>query len=197
MLLIVGLGNPGRKFSQTRHNIGFRVLERLAERLRLPWRTIESRTVAVAESNLPNETLTLAKPLQFMNNSGGAVARLTKKLRLPASRLWVVVDDIDLPFGTLRLRTKGSSGGHHGLDSVIERLGASDFPRLRIGVGPTEKRAGFDGAAYVLHPFTPHERRWLPDVIDRAVDALTLGIERGFETAMNLWNRKGAKRLRP
>lgn len=197
MLCIVGLGNPGRRYHQTRHNIGFAVVDRLGQELGLTWHTIDGRTVQIAEHRLDGTSLLFVKPQQFMNRSGGPVARLMKKYRIALNNLLVIVDDIDLPFGQLRLRPAGSSGGHHGLDSIITHAGGKNFPRLRIGVGPKTKNAGFDGAAYVLHSFTTQERRALPDVIDRAVDALRLGIDRGLPAAMNVWNRPAASRRRP
>lgn len=197
MRAIVGLGNPGRRYHQTRHNVGFAVVDRLAQRWKLTWRTLDGRTVQVAEHQRDGQPLLFVKPQQFMNRSGGPVARLMKKHRLTPADVWVVVDDIDLPFGQLRLRPGGSSGGHHGLDSIIAHAGGKNIPRLRIGVGPKTKTAGFDGAAYVLHPFTATERRALPDVIDRAVDAIRLGLERGLPAAMNVWNRPAASRRRP
>ncbi len=192
MHLIVGLGNPGRTFHETRHNIGFRVLDRLAATLKLTWRTEDSRAIAVARI----DDLALAKPQQFMNRSGASVARLAKRLRLPPTNIWLVSDDIDLPFGQFRLRLKGSAGGHHGLESIFEHLHTTNLPRLRFGVGPAVKHANFDGATFVLHRFSSQERRALPGLVDHAVAALQLARERDFEAAMNVWNRKGATRRR-
>lgn len=197
MICIVGLGNPGRRYHQTRHNIGFAVVDQLAKELDVTWHTIDGRTIQIAEHRLDETRLLFAKPQQFMNRSGGPIAHLIKKYRIPLSNLWVVVDDIDLPFGQLRLRPSCSSGGHHGLDSIITHAGGKNFPRLRIGVGPKTKSAGFDGATYVLHTFTAQERKALPNVIARAVDALRLGIDRGLPAAMNVWNRPEASRRRP
>lgn len=197
MRCIVGLGNPGRRYHDTRHNIGFAVVDRLAQQLNLSWRTIDGRTVQIAEHQMDGVPLLFVKPQQFMNRSGGPVARIMKKYRLAPNDVWVVLDDIDLPFGQLRLRPAGSSGGHHGLDSIIAHAGGKNIPRFRIGVGPKTKTARFDGAAYVLHAFTAQERRALPDIIDRAADAIRLGIKRGLPATMNVWNRPEASHRRP
>lgn len=197
MILIVGLGNPGRGYAETRHNIGFRVVDRLATRLGGRWATVDGRSCAVAEVDVAGRRVLLAQPLRFMNESGGPVARLARRRRIRPADVWVVLDDLDLPFGHLRLRPRGSSGGHRGLHAVLEHLGTDDVPRLRIGIGPTRQSARFDGARYVLNQFSPTERRRLPGAIDRAVDVLTLALDRGLEAAMTVWNRKGAERLRP
>lgn len=197
MVLIVGLGNPGHRYAETRHSIGFRVLDRLSQHFGVRWKRVDAGAVQLTEIRQGPVTAILAKPQRFMNRSGSPVARLLRRYRLPPTHLWVVVDDVDLPFGSIRLRPKGSAGGHHGLEAIIDRISSTTFPRLRLGIGPGRKPAGFDAAPYVLHPFSPDERRHLPAVIDRAVDALQLALERGFPAAMNVWNRKGAARYRP
>lgn len=197
MHLIVGLGNPGAGYARTRHNIGFRVIDRLAAKLGGSWHRAEAGGAEYDDERASQSHLILLKPQRFMNNSGGVVSRMAKKFRLTVSDIWVVVDDIDLPFGELRLRLQGSSGGHHGLDSIIAHVGSRDFPRLRIGVGPKTKPAGFDAARYVLHNFSATERKALPAIVDRSVDALLLASERGFAAAMNVWNRKGASKRHP
>lgn len=197
MVLIVGLGNPGRRYALTRHNIGFRVLDRLAARTGGRWRTVDAGGSAVAEIVVAKQPVLLLKPLRFMNVSGGPVARLARRRRIAPGSVWVVLDDLDLPFGHLRLRPRGSAGGHHGLHSVLEHLKTDAVPRLRVGIGPTQKPARFDGARYVLNPFSATERRRLPDIVDRAADSIELGLTQGLDAAMTVWNRKGSARNRP
>lgn len=189
MILIVGLGNPGRGYRDTRHNIGFRVLDRIAERFDVAWRSGERGAVELAEVRTEREPVRLAKPQLFMNRSGDALRRLLRHRPATAASIWIVTDDLDLPFGQLRLRQQGSSGGHHGLDSIVGVLGTG-FPRLRIGIAPAVKPKHFDGAAYVLERFSASERAHLPEIVDRAADALLTGIAGGWPAAMNQWNRQ-------
>lgn len=197
MVLIVGLGNPGRTYASTRHNIGFRIVDRLAARTGGRWRTVEAGGSAIADIAVAGKPVLLLKPQRFMNVSGGPVARLAQRRRIAPTSVWIVLDDLDLPFGHLRLRPSGSAGGHHGLQSVLEHLKTDAVPRLRVGIGPAHKTARFDGARYVLNLFTATERRRLPDIVDRAADALELGLTQGLEAAMTVWNRKGSARYRP
>ena len=186
MKLVVGLGNPGREYRDTRHNVGFMVVDEIARRHRLDW--------AMAPSQVPDafvvkkygaEPLLLAKPLTFMNRSGDAVAALSRYYDIPAADLFVVVDDIDLPFGRLRARARGSAGTHNGLRSVVQRLG-SDFPRLRIGVGRGDARR--DLADHVLSKFERDEQDALEEVITRAADAAEMFAVDGIAKVMNVYN---------
>ena len=185
--MIVGLGNPGREHRDTRHNVGFRVIDELAKRYQL--------TLSMAPSQVPDtfmakrfgtEPLLIAKPLTFMNRSGDAVAALARYFDVGAADLLVVVDEAALPFGRLRARARGSAGGHNGLKSVIERLGTQEFPRLRLGIGRGDLRR--DLADHVLSTFEPGERAELETFIARAADAAEMFAVEGIEKVMNTYN---------
>ena len=187
MKLSVGLGNPGRRYEGTRHNIGFEVLDALAERHRVEWesapRGIEGLTGRwrVADS-------VLAKPLTFMNLSGAAVVGLLQFYKVELVDLLVIVDDVNLELGRLRARSTGSAGGHNGLKSVIESLGTEDFARLRIGVGRGDARR--DLADHVTAKFEREEREDVVAAIGRAADAAELFVAEGIAPVMNKFNRK-------
>lgn len=195
--LVVGLGNPGPGYADTRHNVGVRVLERFAARCgaALDAKRYRSRFGAGA---LPapqgGEALEvgLLAPQTFMNRSGEAVAAALADLPVAEpAHLIVVFDDVDLPFGRLRLRPGGGAGGHRGLADVIERLGRSDFPRLRVGVD--RPPPGVDTAAYVLEPFNSDEAARLPDLLERACQALECALREGVLSAMNRFNKDDAE----
>ena len=190
MKLIVGLGNPGREYQDTRHNAGFMVLDEIARRRNLTW--------AMAPSQVPDtkvakifaaEAVLLARPLTFMNRSGEAVAALSRYYNVDPADLLVVVDDIDIPFGRLRTRASGSAGTHNGLRSVVERLG-TQFPRLRVGVGRGDARR--DLADHVLATFEPAEREQLDSIITRAADAAEMFAAEGIVKVMNTYNADDA-----
>ena len=187
MKLIVGLGNPGREYRETRHNVGFLVVDEIARRHRL--------ALALAPSQVPEtfvakrygaDPLLVAKPLTYMNRSGDAVAALARYYDVGAADLLVVVDEAALPFGRLRARARGSAGGHNGLASIIERLGTTEFARLRLGVGRGDPRR--DLADYVLSTFEPDERAELEGFIARAADAAEMFAVEGIEQLMNTYN---------
>ena len=191
MRLIVGLGNPGREYRDTRHNVGFMVAEEIAKRHGL--------TLAMAPSQVPDammakkfgaDPLLVAKPLTFMNRSGDAVAALARYYDIAIADLLVVVDEVALPFGRLRARARGSAGGHNGLKSCIERLGTNEFPRLRLGVGRGDPRR--DLADHVLTKFEPEERPVLDEFITRAADAAEMFAAEGIEKVMNAYNPDAA-----
>lgn len=186
--LVVGLGNPGRQYQNTRHNAGFMVVDRLAERLGVRFSRLQFRALVV-DGRYQERKIILAKPQTYMNESGQAVGALVRFYKITRENIMVVHDDVDLPFGVLRLRPAGSSGGQKGMESIIERLGTQDFPRLRVGIGrpPGQMLA----AAYVLQEFDRDEKEELPAVIDRAVDALLMVLTEGLEKAMNQYNGKG------
>ncbi len=152
--LIVGLGNPGLRYADHRHNIGFRAVEALAEAHGLEFRRTEHRALT-AHGTIEGRRVILARPQTWMNESGQAVAPLARFYKIPPARLLVVYDDLDIPLGTLRYRSRGSSGGHRGVQSIIRHLGTSAFPRLRLGIGRPPGR--MDPAAYVLQPFAEEE----------------------------------------
>ncbi len=183
--LIAGLGNPGRKFEYNRHNVGFMLLNHLSSRLGEGFSQVQSRAL-VAKPTYLGERVILAKPQTYMNKSGSAVSALLRFYQVPLENLLVIYDDVDLPFGTLRLRPSGGSAGQKGMQSIIERLGTEDFPRLRIGTGrpPGKKEA----ADYVLQDFPAHERALLDETLDRAVSAVLTFIQYGIDRAMNDFN---------
>lgn len=185
MKVVVGLGNPGKEYARTRHNIGFMVLHRLRQDLTNP--TERSRFKSnLVEGTLGGEKVVLVAPQTYMNLSGHAVREVRNWYRLPIEDMIVVLDDMDIPFGTLRLRASGSAGGHNGLQSIIEQLGTKDVARLRVGIG----RPRSEAVGHVLSRFGPEEEAALPELIDRAAGAVKLWIERGVIAAMNEVNRK-------
>jgi len=180
----VGLGNPGRQYAQTRHNIGWMVLDRLAERARWSDRPARGSAAAIVSGRYRGLDLALVKPHTFMNLSGGAVRKVLVRFRAPLEELLVVVDDFALPFGRLRFREAGSSGGHNGLESIIGELGSGRFARLRVGIG----EPGGDAVDHVLSRFSAHERRALDEVIDAAADAVEDWARQGTNKAATRWN---------
>ena len=187
MKLIVGLGNPGREYRDTRHNVGFLVLDEMARRHQLTW--------AMAPAQVPDAfvvkrfgavPLLLAKPLTFMNRSGDAVAALVRYYDIDTADLLVVVDDVDLPFERLRARARGSAGTHNGLRSIVARLGGTDFPRLRLGVGRGDARR--DLADHVLSKFEPGELAALDTFVTRAADAAEMFAADGIAKVMITYN---------
>lgn len=182
--LVVGLGNPGPDYANTRHNVGFRVVNALADRLRVSFD--RAYDALVGWGQYKNRRLGLAKPLTFMNRSGNAVAPLCEQYDLPPSDLVVVVDDLHLPVGTIRLRPDGSSGGHNGLQHVAQRLGTTDFPRLRVGIG--NDFASGEQVDYVLSPFTPQQEPEIEDAVADAVEAVLTTVREDLDTAMNRFN---------
>ena len=183
--LIVGLGNPGKQYAVNRHNVGFMVLSRLAEKLGEPFSRVESRAL-LAKANYQGIRLVLAKPQTYMNGSGSAVRSLLRFYKIPPQQLLVVYDDVDLPLETLRLRAEGGSGGQKGMQSIIEQLGSESFPRLRVGIGRPPGR--MEAADYVLQDFSRSEQEFLDLTLSRAVDAILTFITDGLEKAMNLYN---------
>jgi len=191
--LIVGLGNPGREYAHSRHNVGFWCLNRLARGHGIAFSS-RGRLAAVGEGELAGRPVVLAKPRTFVNLSGQAVSHLLRRYRLSPQQLLVVCDDLDLPLGRVRLRARGSYGGHKGMRSIIEAIGSQDFPRIRIGIGrpqvagePTwETEHVVD---YVLSPMTADERRILDEAVATAGEAILYLLAEGVEAAMNKFNR--------
>ncbi len=182
--LIVGLGNPGPEYEDTRHNVGYRVVDALADRLRVSFG--REHGARVGWGQYKNRRLGLAKPLTFMNRSGDAVAPLCEHNDLAPSDLIVVVDDLNLPVGTIRLRPKGSSGGHNGLQHVAQRLGTTRFPRLRVGVGD-DFDAG-EQVDYVLAPFTAEQAPKIQEAVEAAGEAILTAVREDLDTAMTRFN---------
>ncbi len=183
--LLIGLGNPGREYRETRHNVGFMAIDRLCASFDIKLSRMQSK--ALVGTGHWNETkIVLAKPQTFMNLSGQAVGGLVHFYKVPLTQLLVIHDEIDLPLGTLRIRPAGGSGGNRGQASIIDQLGTQDYPRLRIGVGrpPGQMQA----ADYVLQNFSSGDQALLKDVLDHAVEAARTFIQDGLEKAMNLYN---------
>jgi peptidyl-tRNA hydrolase, PTH1 family len=185
MKLIIGLGNPGREYELTRHNVGFRVVDRLAEQLGLKW---ERRGRALlASGNIGSEKVVLVKPITYMNKSGEVVGELVRWYKVQPEDILVVYDELDLPVGRVRLRSDGSAGGHNGLDNIIRHLHTNRFPRLRVGIGrPSNSR--METIDYVLGVPAGDERIELATGEDRALEAIPLIVRQGIGTTMNLIN---------
>ncbi len=183
--LITGLGNPGRQYQGNRHNVGFMLLDRIAHRLDTNFTRLESKAF-VTKSNYAEKRVLLAKPQTYMNLSGQAVGSLKNFYKISLDHLLVAYDEVDLPFGNIRLRCEGGSAGHKGMQSIIDRLGSDEFPRLRIGIGrPPGRQAAAD---YVLKDFSIEEKGFLIPVLDQAADAVFEFISSDIETAMNKYN---------
>ncbi|HAN47104.1 MAG TPA: aminoacyl-tRNA hydrolase [Cyanobacteria bacterium UBA8156] len=185
---IVGLGNPGPQYAQTRHNIGFMVLERLAQRWGAIWREEKRFKGTCAEGGYQGRKIWLLKPQTYMNASGEAAIALLQWHKLPRESLLVVYDDLDLPFGKLRLRANGSAGGHNGIKSCLQHLGGDGFGRLRLGIGRAGDR---ETVAHVLGTFRPEEASRLPELLNLATAAIETAIARGLPQAMNEFNAQG------
>ena len=180
--LVVGLGNPGSEYAGNRHNCGFMVADVLADRMRAPFKRDRSRA-RVAVGRLAGYPVTLAKPQSFMNLSGRPVAALRTFYKIPVERIVVIHDELDVPFGTVRLKQGGGDNGHNGLRSVTAALGSRDYLRVRVGIGRPPGR--MDPADFVLHDFSAAERKVLPDVLVRCADAVEVLLQRGLAAAQN------------
>ena len=187
MKLVVGLGNPGRKYEGTRHNVGFDVVDLLATRHHASWEAAP-RGIDALVARWRAEDTVLAKPLTFMNLSGAAIVGLLQFYKVDVGDLLVVVDEVNLELGRLRTRANGSAGGHNGLKSTIEQLGTQEFARMRLGVGRGDARR--DLADHVLTKFDRDEREDVEAAIGRAADAVELFIAEGIGPVMNRFNRK-------
>jgi len=184
---VIGLGNPGKAYENARHNIGFKVIDILARRhnanLKRKWR-FKGR---VGLCTIANKTTLLLKPLTYMNLSGRAVRPAMRFYGIEAGKTIVIVDDVNLDPGMVRIRSRGSAGGHNGLQSIIDAIGTADFARIRVGVGAREA-ASLTG--HVLGRFTPEEYELIQPVLQQAADAVETVLEQGLQAAMNLYNRK-------
>jgi len=184
MKLIVGLGNPGKKFEHTRHNVGFMVVDVLAEDLNTDVNQNKFQSL-VGQAGLNGVNILLAKPQTYMNLSGQAVAEIMRWYKISVEDLLVIYDDMDLPVGRMRLKTSGSAGGHNGVKSIIEHLSAQDFNRLRIGIGKARTK---DVNSHVLGEFTKEELKVIHKVIGHSKNAVELFVCDGITTAMNQYN---------
>jgi PTH1 family peptidyl-tRNA hydrolase len=185
IFLVVGLGNPGREYATTRHNIGFRIADRLAEALGARFSRQQSNAL-VATGNRGDSKVILAKPQTYMNLSGQSVASLVRFHKVPLAHLMVCCDDIDLPFGSLRVRASGGSAGQRGMQSILDSLATKEVPRLRIGVGRPPGR--MDAADYVLRAFDPEEEEALPAIVEKAARAVLTFVDSSLEDVMNRYN---------
>ncbi len=175
MKLIVGLGNPGKKYAHTRHNAGFLVVDALAKKLGLMWKEKTAWKAEIADGTVNETKVVLLKPQTFMNLSGEAVAKAMVFWKIPRTDVAIIYDDADLDFGDVRVRKTGSSGGHNGMQSVIERLGTPDIPRVRVGIGRSV-RSGYPLDAWVLEPWTKEESDELPAIVEKAVERVREGL---------------------
>jgi peptidyl-tRNA hydrolase, PTH1 family len=182
--LVVGLGNPGPEYANTRHNVGFMLLDELSRRHRIAIKKPQ-HGARVGEGEIAGEPVALVKPLTFMNVSGRAVAPLLQRHSLLPDRLVVIYDDADLPLGKIRVRARGSAGGHGGIKSILASIGTAEFPRVRIGIGRSGRG---DLVDHVLGGFRPDERDLLQHAIQRAADAVEQILSHGIEPAMNQFN---------
>jgi PTH1 family peptidyl-tRNA hydrolase len=193
MRLILGLGNPGEEYRDTRHNVGFRVVEELARRWEVPvdrqeCNALTGRAAAVEGEGPVRPEILLAKPQTYMNRSGYAARCFAERYELEPAAVLVVYDEINLPLGKLRVRRGGSPAGHRGLESIIEHLRSAEVPRLRLGVAQETKVDGEDLAAFVLGPFTAEEKETVEEMIRRAADACDVWAREGVEAAMRGFN---------
>ncbi len=187
MKLVVGLGNPGKEYELTRHNIGFMVVDELARRQSAGFRKMFWFPARQAKCRIHGEEVRLIKPTTFMNRSGQAVWGAMKKWRVTPADTVVVYDDVDLDFGGIRVRAKGTGGSHNGMKSVLEWLQTKAFPRVRVGIGP--KPEGADMIGFVLGPFAEEEYLKLEKVVERAADAVESIFSTGTERTMNEFNQ--------
>lgn len=183
-MIIVGLGNPGKEYAQTRHNVGFMFVDRIAEYYNWTFKLEKKFQSFVAGGNLNGEKVILIKPITYMNNSGLAVRSVMDYQKVSVNDILVVYDDMDLPLSTVRIRLSGSSGGHKGMKSVIEHLGTDEIKRLRIGIGHAES----DVIDYVLTPFSKTEFQQMKTVLDKAPYIIADYLEKGIDFVMNNYN---------
>lgn len=184
--LIAGLGNPGLEYQGTRHNVGFEVIDLLAERLKVKLNK-EKFSAVFGQAEFEDKKLILLKPLLFMNNSGQVVATAANFYRLTAEAMLVITDDMALEPGIIRLRAGGSAGGHNGLADIVQKLGTDQFSRLRVGIGSRDRTPGRD---YVLSKPDETDRNLIDKAVTEAADAVMIWLTEGIETAMNRFNRK-------
>ncbi|MFH0912676.1 MAG: aminoacyl-tRNA hydrolase [Candidatus Omnitrophota bacterium] len=190
MKLVVGLGNPGRIYIDSRHNIGFSVIKALGKICKAPLKGGGNTFSLSAKGRLSAENIILALPLTFMNLSGIAVATLLKKHKIGLENLLVVCDDLDLGFGAIKIRPSGSSGGHRGLGSIIDSLHSQAFCRLRIGIGSPGVNSNLDAADFVLASFNKKEKTQVNEIIEKACDCCRVWATKGITESMNVFNRR-------
>ncbi|MEA2086654.1 MAG: aminoacyl-tRNA hydrolase [Candidatus Caldatribacteriota bacterium] len=190
---MVGLGNPGLRYEFTRHNIGFRVVDSLARDMGTEFKKVKSYYSLISRGTINNHKAMLVKPQTFMNLSGRAVSKVVSYYKIPLQDLLIVYDDLNLELGQVRIRKKGSAGGHKGIESIMQYLHSEDIPRLRIGIGNPSVNFNFDCVSYVLSNFNNDEKDKIKEVIQLSTEAIKTVIEDGFEKAMRKYNRKSVE----
>lgn len=187
---MVGLGNPGLKYEFTRHNIGFRIVDNLAQEIEIEFKKVKSYYSLISRGMISNHKVILVKPQTFMNLSGRAVSKVVSYYKIPLQDLLIVYDDLNLELGQVRIRKKGSAGGHKGIESIMQYLGSEEIPRLRIGIGNPSVNFNFDYVSYVLSNFNDDEKEKIKETIQLSTEAIKTVIEDGFEKSMRKYNRK-------
>lgn len=188
--MVVGLGNPGLQYEFTRHNIGFRIIDNLAREIETEFKKAKSYDSLISRGKINNHNLRLVKPQTYMNLSGKSVSKIVSYYRISFPDLLIVYDDLNLELGQIRIRKRGSAGGHKGVESIIQYLNSEDIPRLRIGIGKPSINSNFDYASYVLSNFNNNEKDKISEVIQLSTEAIKTVIEDGLEKAMRKYNRK-------
>lgn len=185
--VIIGLGNPEKKYDRTRHNIGFDLVDYLADKWLFSWQKNTKFKALFSEGIAPNrQKLRLLKPLTYMNLSGQSVRALLDWYKLPTESILVVYDDMDLPLGRIRMRLSGSAGGHNGIKSIISHVGGQNFPRLKIGIGKSQGKK--ETVSHVLGKFSPEEAIQIPKIFKYTIEAIELSLKDGIEKSMSLYN---------
>jgi PTH1 family peptidyl-tRNA hydrolase len=187
---VVGLGNPGLKYEFTRHNIGFRIVDSLARNIEIEFKKVKSYYSLISRGMINTHKVILIKPQTFMNLSGRAVSKVVSYYKIPLQDLLIVYDDLNLELGQVRIRKKGSAGGHKGIESIMQYLNNEEIPRLRIGIGNPSVNFDFNCMSYVLSNFNNDEKDKIGEVIQLSTEAIKTVIEDGFEKAMRKYNRK-------
>jgi len=187
---VVGLGNPGLKYEFTRHNIGFRIVDSLARNIEIEFKKVKSYYSLISRGMINNHKVILIKPQTFMNLSGRAVSKVVSYYKIPLQDLLIVYDDLNLELGQIRIRKKGSAGGHKGIESIMQYLNSEEIPRLRIGIGNPSVNFNFNCVSYVLSNFNNDKKDKIGEVIKLSTEAIKIVIEDGFEKAMRKYNRK-------
>ena len=187
---MVGLGNPGLKYEFTRHNIGFRIVDSLAQDIEVEFKKVKSYYSLISRGMINNHKVMLVKPQTFMNLSGRAVSKVVSYYKIPLQDLLIVYDDLNLELGQIRIRKKGSAGGHKGIESIVQYLNSEEIPRLRIGIGNSSVNFNFGCVSYVLSNFNNEEKNKIREVMQLSTDAIKTITEDGFEKAMRKYNRK-------
>ncbi len=190
--IVAGRGTPGREYEKTRHNMGFRVIDRLADQTGISVKRLKHRAL-IGEGRIGGQRVLLVKPQVYMNNSGQSLGEIVRYYGVEPDHVIVIYDDMDLPTGSIRIRKKGGPGTHNGMKSVVAHLQGTDFPRIRIGIG----HVGSDGwKDFVLDEVSKSDEALLGDAIDRAADAICSILEEGIDRAMNQWNTKPAEKTK-